>query len=639
MMNALNKPTILIVDDDIKNSELVSHILGELNYRVLSFHSIQDAIEILDLVLPNLVLLNIKLFDLKISSDCRFLQEFLANQNIPIIFMTDTLHTERHSTSYFTFFDYITKPCNQEEIIYKVNFNLSLRLLISKVQEQNRLLNTEITKCHEVQNELHEKIQTIEQLLSERETKISSIMLELKKNKNKLLDCEQTIKNNHFFDALTGLPNRAWLMERLETIIKLESQKCDFFYAVLSIGLDRFKIVNDCFGHLFGDQLLKKVGTRLQSCLLDRGTVTRFSGDEFIIVLDRINSVVECISIAESIQDIFKIPFQLNDYEIFSGVSIGITFSTMGYHSPIEILRDAGIAMSQAKEAGKGRYEVLTAETRTKAIARLQIENDLRQAIALSSYFANEQQEFYLEYQPIYSLFTGEIQGFEALIRWHHPLRGRVPPCDFIPIAEEIGSIDRLGYWVLKEATKQLKAWQKMFPTFSSLTMNVNISAKQLKQRNLLDEIEIIFSEVDLSSKSLKLEITESCFLEISNREIQILEDLKALGIGLCIDDFGTGYSSLSRLHKFPMDTIKVDRSFVKRLSRGSRETEIMQTIGNLGRNLGLSLVAEGIETSDQLQKLQDLGYEFGQGYLFSKPLDGKMATELLDRFSLDRLN
>uniref|UniRef100_A0ACD5GSJ5 Bifunctional diguanylate cyclase/phosphodiesterase n=1 Tax=Desertifilum tharense IPPAS B-1220 TaxID=1781255 RepID=A0ACD5GSJ5_9CYAN len=337
------------------------------------------------------------------------------------------------------------------------------------------------------------------------------------------------------------MPNRRWLMEYLPTLIQSANQNPRNHFAALSIDLDRFKTINDSLGHIVGDELLRNVALRLQASLSPMSTVARLGGDEFIVLMEQIESIQDAIALAQQIQIQFQLPFQINDYEIFMGASVGITLSIIGYQSPVEVLRDAGIAMSQAKQAGHGCYQVLTPERKARAIARLQLETDLRQAV--------ERQEFYLEYQPIYGLATGELKGFEALVRWQHPSRGRVAPTEFIPTAEEIGIIDRVGIWVLKEATRQLSHWQQEFPNIP-LVMHVNLSAKQLKQRELVQQIEAFCTEMRLSHNSLKLEITESCFLESSSEEINLLHQLRDKGIRLCIDDFGIGYSSLVPLAK-----------------------------------------------------------------------------------------
>lgn len=320
-------------------------------------------------------------------------------------------------------------------------------------------------------------------------------------------------------------------------------------------------------------------------------------------------------------------PFRFNDYEIYAGTSIGITLSSFAYQQPEEVLRDADAAMYQAKARGKGCYVVFDRGMQTSVTADLQLENDLRQAIA--------RQELTLHYQPIIALATGRLSGFEALLRWEHPTRGWLSPLEFIPLAEETGLINDLGWWVLQSACRQLRLWLTQFPHEQSLTVNVNLSTVQLKQADLLEGLRLIWQEYQLPHSSLKLEITESCILETVTLEAQRLKQLKDLGVGLCVDDFGTGYSSLSRLHEFPIDTLKIDRSFVSRIEANARHNETVQTIVTLAHSLGMDVVAEGVETETQLEQLRGLNCEYAQGYLFCQPVDGATATQLLRRDKL----
>ena len=628
---SLVKPyLILIVDDQPNELKILSKILANFGCNLAVAADGEKAVELAHNLVPHLILLDSNMPVIDGFETYQRLQLSTLTQDIPVIFIAHSDDTENIVKGInLGAVDYIVKPFKQEEVLSRVQLHLKLRLLTVKLQEQNHFFKDEIKSRMTAESELRKLTQQLEERVEEREAQLTFALQELQKAQHELLAREAKLRHDTLHDALTGLPNRTWLMEQLQNAIGLMKQRHNFKYAVLSVDIDRFKVVNDSLGHLVGDELLKNVAGRLQACLSYGDKIARFGGDEFIAVLEDIGSVEEAIAVAECMLQSMKLSFQLNGYEVFAGVSIGIAVSTVEYQSPIEVLRDAGIAMSQAKQAGKGRYAVLTSESKARAIARLQLENDLRQAM--------ERQEFFLEYQPIYCLSTGELQGFEALVRWHHPSRGRVSPVDFIPTAEEIGLIDQLGFWVLQEATRQLRSWQQQFPRQPALVMNVNLSVKQLKQAKLLKQIESVFAaEVGLVGTSLKLEITESWFLEISAEEIDILQKIREKGIGLCIDDFGTGYSSLSRLHLFPVDTIKVDLSFVKRLGKGVAETEIVQTIVSLAHSLGLDLVAEGIETTEQLQKLQELGYEFGQGFVFSQPLNSQMATRLL-HCSLER--
>ncbi len=445
---------------------------------------------------------------------------------------------------------------------------------------------------------------------------------ELQQAQTRLIQAQDKLRHDAFHDSLTGLPNRAWFMSLLERRIKSALRDPDSLYAVMFLDLDRFKLVNDSLGHLVGDELLKRVAVRLRNCLRAPDTVARLGGDEFVILLEKIKDIEDAIEVAKRIKEQLRMPFNLNDREVHTGTSIGIALSTAGYERPEEVLRDADTAMYRAKDFGKGGYALFEPGMHTHMLTSLQLENDLRRAI--------EEQEFCLYYQPIISLSTGRIGAFEVLLRWYNSSRGWVSPIEFIPVAEETGLINGIGWWVLQSACQQLHLWQSQFPQSPPLAINVNISPVQLKQMDLLDRLEQLLLETDLPSGFLKLEITESCILETLTDEAQKLKQLKNLGVKLCIDDFGTGYSSLSRLHSFPIDVLKIDRSFVSCLDVDSNRAATVQMIIALAHSLKMDVVAEGIETTAQLEKLQKLGCEWGQGYLFSPPVDSQRASKLL---------
>lgn len=471
--------------------------------------------------------------------------------------------------------------------------------------------------------QLYQDLQRSELKEREKASQLEKSLKELQVAQDRLVQVQEKLLHDAFHDPLTNLPNRAWLIERLEQAIKMHKRYPDYLYALLFIDLDRFKVVNDSLGHLVGDELIKSVASRLKIALRASDTVARLGGDEFVILLENIRDLEEATAVAERIQVQLGQPYRLHEYEVCTTASIGIAFSTMNYERASDVLRDADAAMYQAKEQCKGRYQIFAPAMQARAIARLQLESDLRRAIA--------QQELFLHYQPIVQLSSGCLTGFEALIRWHHPQQGWIAPGEFIPVAEETGLIDALGWWVLHQACLQLQTWRERFPQHHSLAVNVNLSVQQLKQADAATRIEQILQTTQLSGECLKLEITESCLLETADLAPQLLERLQALGVKLCIDDFGTGYSSLSRLHDLPIDTLKIDRSFVNHLE-SSRHTEIVQTIVTLARSLGIDAVAEGIETQLQLEKLKQLGCDLGQGYLFSQPVDSQQAERWLNK-------
>ncbi len=448
----------------------------------------------------------------------------------------------------------------------------------------------------------------------------------------RLAGSQTDITQGKVADALTGLPNRLLFMDRLERAVKNAGRTKDYLFAVFFLDLDRFKVINDSLGHVMGDQLLIATARRLESCLrstdavarLSEGhTVARLGGDEFTILLDHIKHIADATRVADRLQKELALPFNLNGQEVFTTASIGIAVSATGYVRPEELLRDADTAMYRAKALGKARYELFDPAMRDVAVASLRLETDLRKAI--------ERQEFQNFYQPIVSLATGRIVGFEALVRWQHPERGLVLPGDFILAAEESGMIVSIGQWVLREACRQMRAWQAQFPITAPWIISVNLSTKQFKQPDLVQQIEDILRETGLESDSLKLEITESLIMDSVDSATAMLSQLKALGIQLSMDDFGTGYSSLSYLHQFPMDTLKVDRSFVSRMATNGQGKDIAHTIVILAHQLGLDVVAEGVETAEQLDQLRSLGCEYAQGYYFSRPIDAEKAEALIE--------
>jgi diguanylate cyclase (GGDEF)-like protein/PAS domain S-box-containing protein len=423
---------------------------------------------------------------------------------------------------------------------------------------------------------------------------------------------EERLLHDAFHDALTGLPNRALMIDHLKLAIARNKRKSDRTFAVLFLDLDRFKVVNDSLGHLIGDQLLIGIARRLEGCVRPGDTVARVGGDEFTILLEDLTDVREAVSVAERIQEDLKLPFNLTGRDVFTTVSVGIAPGSVSYNHPDEILRDADTAMYRSKSLGKARHEMFDEEMQARTVNLLQMENDLRRAF--------ERNEFFVNYQPIIALDDFRLCGFEALVRWQHPDRGLISPTEFIPIAEEGGQILQIGEWVLREACYQLQKWQEKYPSDKPLYMTVNLSAKQFAQPDLVDRVRDILTETKIDPAFLKLEITESVVMDDFETAAAMLSQLRALGVRLSIDDFGTGYSSLTYLHRFPIDTLKIDRSFITRLDK--ENVEIVRTILMLAENLGMDAVAEGVETQEQMALLRNLSCQSGQGYFFSKPVN-----------------
>ena len=424
---------------------------------------------------------------------------------------------------------------------------------------------------------------------------------------------EQQLQHEATHDALTKLPNRAYFMTRLAQALNKALENPKHKVSVLFIDLDRFKIVNDSLGHLVGDQLLIGISERLRECLRPNDIVARLGGDEFTILVEGRYETNEVVRIAERLQEKFAQPFDLSGHEIYSSASIGILHASETHVTPEDVMRDADTAMYQAKHAGKACHEVFSEEMHEAAKATLQLETDLRRAI--------ERDELSVFYQPIHSLATGEVLGFEALARWQHRELGILSPDKFIPLAEEIGLIDSLGEQILRKACRQMQFLNDDSFAAAALTLSVNLSCKQFAQSNLVERIKQILVETEFLPGRLKLEITEGVFFEHKEKAVEMLYRLRELGIEINIDDFGTGYSNLSYLMQLPISTLKIDRSFISPITEDGGNTEIVETIMMLARNLGMKVIAEGIETEAQIKQLKRLNCEGGQGYYFSRPL------------------
>lgn len=436
---------------------------------------------------------------------------------------------------------------------------------------------------------------------------------------------EAQLVHRAFYDALTDLPNRTLFMERLTGTVERARRRKTYRFAVLFIDVDRFKVINDSLGHLPGDKLLIAIGKRLLRCLSPDDMLARLGGDEFAVLLDLIEDVNDARRVAERIGAALAEPFSIDGHEVFITVSIGIALSEHHHARADELLREADVAMYRAKVAGKARYVIYDAKLHDYVMRMLRLETDLRRAV--------DRREFVVHYQPIVAIATRRVVGFEALIRWRHPSQGVVRPDDFIPMAEETNLILPIDRWVLSEACRQLRAWQTRFPSDPPLEVSVNFSSRQFSQTDVVEQILATLQETGLSPSSLKLEITENALMENTETATRVLGQLKDHGVRLLIDDFGTGYSSLSYLHHFPIDTIKIDRSFVSQMDAGGEKNiEIVRAVLALAQGVGLDVVAEGVETEAQVKQLEDLHCSYAQGFYFSKPVAADAAEQLLVR-------
>jgi diguanylate cyclase (GGDEF)-like protein len=602
MVDLNRKASILIVDDNPTNLKILFNILQHSGFRVSVAKSGENALLKIKEALPDLILLDVMMppgmngFEI-----CRHLKAEPTTQDIPVIFVS-ALDEATNKVECFVVggVDYITKPFAAEEVLARVKHQLALRTAKIEIERLN---------------------QELEERVRQRTLQLEAVNQQLQQEISDRQLAQEQLVYGALHDALTLLPNRTLLMERLEMGLQRAKRYPDHSFAVLFIDLDRFKAINDSLGHQVGDRLLLAIAHQLQQLVRSTDTVARIGGDEFIILLDPIQEIDDAIRVAARIHSQLRLPLQLAGREVFTSASIGIVASASHYQQGSDLLRDADIAMYRAKEKGKARYEVFDQAMYAQAIQKLQIENDLRQALS--------QQEFYLNYQPIVSLSTGRIIGFEALLRWLHPERGFVSPAEFISIAEETGLIVPIGEWVIHAACTQMRQWQAKF-SHPPAKISVNLSLKQLREPDFLEKLDRVLAETEIGAESLSLELTESMLMDNVEELLFVLGQLRARNICLSIDDFGTGYSSLSYLHRFPIDYLKVDQAFISGIGANVKNRKIAATIISLAHQLGIKAIAEGVETPEHLQHLQALDCEEAQGYLFSKPLDLAAAETLI---------
>ncbi|MEI6428876.1 MAG: EAL domain-containing protein [Pseudanabaena sp. ELA607] len=594
----MNNQTILIVDDEPRNFDVIEALLNEYDYELNYASSGQEALESLEILDIDLILLDVMMPDMDGIEVCEHIKAIPKYRPIPIIMVTAlTAKEDLAQCLNAGANDFISKPLNALEMRARVQSML-------RMKEQYDALQISLDRQSVLEAE---KRELLENRNVELEKQVYARTAALKA-------ASDLIIHNAMHDPLTDLPNRRLLLERIDQAIQRSHQLDSHGYAILFLDLDQFKIVNDSLGHIIGDQLLISISEKLKKHLEDVYLVARFGGDEFVILLEYIANIDEVIKITERILSDFQVPLILNGGEIFIDVSIGIVLGNKDYHQAADLLRDADMAMYKAKSEGRNSYKFFDAEMYVQAKKRFDLETDLRHAI--------DRQEFMVYYQPIMDILNGDrLIGFEALVRWQHPTRGMVSPMDFVTISEETGLIVALDSWVFQEACQQLAKWKTTFVDAAALKMSINLSAQDIRNPNLLTDIDRILAKTGLDGKSITLEITESMLLDDINQTIDLLTQIKSRNIQVSIDDFGTGYSSLNYIHRLPADYLKIDRSFINQMQEASRNYQIVRTIIALGNQIGLAVVAEGIETSAQLEILRNLECEFGQGYLFSKPL------------------
>jgi diguanylate cyclase (GGDEF)-like protein/PAS domain S-box-containing protein len=682
---------LLVVDDDEYNRDLLCRRLERKGYAATAAASGQEALELMQQQAFDLVLLDIMMPELDGTAVLKMIRETFTAAQLPVIMVSAKDESEDIVGALsLGANDYVTKPIDFPVVFARIHTQLSRKKAEEALRESEERyalamrgandglwdwnLRTndiyfsprwrEMLGCQEsdiedsveewfarVHPEDRERLETALAMHLQGQTEhfehehrmlhqngmyrwVLSRGLAVRDHTGsvtRMAGSQTDITERKVADGLTGLPNRILFMERLDRALERAKRHKDSMFAVLFLDLDRFKVINDSLGHDVGDQLLIGLARRLATSLRSSDTVARLGGmpimarlggDEFTVLLDEIHNVSDATCVAERLQQQLDAPFTIGGHEVFTTASIGIALSATGYDRPEDILRDAETAMYRAKNRGKACHEVFDTAMYARAVALLQVEIDLRRAV--------ERQEFLVLYQPIVNLENGRLVGFEALVRWRHPQRGLVSPLEFIPVAEEKGLIVPIGSWVLRAPCDQLRIWQQQFPRHRPLSMSVNLSCKQFTQVDLVEYVEHVLRETGLEANSLKLEITESVLMEHTTAVMTMLRRLHALRVQLSLDDFGTGYSSLSYLHRFPLQILKIDRSFVGGMNADSKNAEIVRAIVALARNLGMEVVAEGVETAEHLTALRALQCNYGQGYLFAKPLEAQATTALL---------
>jgi diguanylate cyclase (GGDEF)-like protein len=595
---------ILIVDDTPANLRILSNLLQSEGYSVRMAINGSLALKAIAAKYPDLVLLDIMMPEMDGYAVCMQLKSHPDTRDIPVMFLS-ALDEGMDKSRAFSVggADYITKPFYMEEVVARVRNQLALR----QAERRNQQL----------QDELEHRVR-------DRTQRLEHANVELQQEIQERRQLEDQLREMALHDGLTQLPNRRLFMERLQQAMAQSQVQPEYQFGMLFLDCDRFKLVNDSLGHLVGDELLLAIARCLENLIQPGDTLSRFGGDEFAILIHPAADLAQLMAIANAILTRMSLPFHLQRHEVFINASIGIVLGDRRYPSADCVLRDADTAMYRAKASGKGQFKVFDPAMHAAVQQNLQLETDLRYAV--------QQNELIVYYQPIIDLAQRTITGFEALVRWPHPQRGLVPPGDFIPLAEETGLIIPIGEQVMIQACQQLRQWQHALD-HPSLTISVNLSARQLVQPNFLSQLDHILEITQLDPRFLKLEITESAIIENAQTTAILLQRIQERQIQLCLDDFGTGYSSLSYLHLLPFNILKIDRSFVQRMQHNVDSPELVPIIIQLAHRLNMSVVAEGVETIEQLAQLKRLNCEFCQGYLFSKPIDTAAAEHLLKTF------
>lgn len=679
-MNIKKRSRLLLVDDEAINRDYFGHRLEIEGFIVETSDSGPDALTAISQTEYDAILLDVSMPEMSGQEVLRRIRKGYSALELPVLLVTSNSESDEMIEAFnFGANDYITKPINIPVAVARINSHIVSKRLSQQLRESEAryalsargandglwdwdLIEDSILFSPRWKSMLGYSVDSIGSSPAEwfdiiHQDDIKHVRMELQKHidgETEQFECEHRMLHNDgsyrwvltrgiavrnqegvstrmagsqtditrgkAADPLTGLPNRVLFMDHLASAVKKSSGDEDYVFAVLFMDLDRFKIINDSLGHHTGDELLVTVAKRIESSIResdvfthfdDRCTVARFGGDEFVVLLKGIKNVENVSKVAQRIIDVVSHPITLKGNQIIPSISIGIAMGQHGEHASEELIRDADTAMYQAKAEGKSCYRVFDNEMRQKALERLTIENDLKGGI--------ERNEFRVRYQPIVSLKTGVIDGFEALIRWQHAIQGLISPDEFIKAAEDTGFIVPLGAWVLEQACCQLYSWHQKYPSQSNLFVSVNVSSQQFVDVGFVDTVQECLLKSGIPPECLKLEITETAIMAHPDLAIKTFEKIRDLGVQISLDDFGTGYSSLSYLQHFPVNTLKIDRSFIERLEV-SESREIIKTIVKLAHSLGMNVTAEGIESPTHHKTLSEIQCETGQGFLYSHP-------------------
>ncbi len=589
------KGDILIVDDTPDNLRVLSALLTERQYKVRSVISGRLALTVAQQAQPDLILLDIKMPEIDGYQVCEYLKLNETTADIPVIFLS-ALDAPIDKVNAFKVggVDFITKPFHNEEVVVRIDTQLRLRNMTRELKAINV----------ELEDRVKQRTAQLEREISER------------------CNAQEQLLHCALHDSLTGLPNRALLMTRVRQTLKGAKKHNTFSFAVLFLDCDRFKLVNNSLGHSVGDKLLVAIARRIEGCLPLGSTLARLGGDEFIALVENVSSSENAVRIADAIQREIKAPFQVEQYEFFTSISIGIVMGNPSYREPEHILRDADAAMYDAKAAGKGCHALFLPSLYRLAHHSFSVEVELRRAL--------ECNEFVLSFQAIVDLEGAQLQGFEALLRWQHPERGLLRPDAFITIAEESEVVELIDFWVLKQVCLKVAEWQLKGLIHPPFRVGVNFSARHFSRGNFVERVDQLLSQYNVAGRLLSFEITEYGLMGHADAVAQTLDQLQQREISISIDDFGTGYSSLSYLHRYPVDTLKIDRCFVRDLHIRAQNVAIVRAIIALAGALGIKTIAEGVEVAPERDLLIELGSHLAQGHFFFVPLDATGAEVLL---------